>query len=198
MSAFKKTFQTLTVGGLLFILPLILLIVLILKGIRLIKPIVHNFVSFLGIESIFGKATIGVVSILFLVFLCFISGVLIHKGLLKNWNTSFNEKLYLLFPGLKRLRFSFLNEDEDSDNTWTAIMIKRENILNIGFITHKSDNGFLSVFIPDAPDLTTGEVFLIKESNCTYQKIPRKSAMKFLREFGKGLDDKEYMGMQKM
>ncbi|MDX1761863.1 MAG: hypothetical protein R3218_06880 [Christiangramia sp.] len=196
--AFKKTFQTLTLGGLLFILPVVIIIILVIKAIHLIRPFAHSFVGFLGIDTIFGKATIGIISILFLVMLCFVSGMLIHKGIIKKWNTSFNETIYLLFPGLKKLRFSFLSEEEDSEFGWTSILLKRENIINVAFITHKSENDFISIFIPDAPDLTTGEVFLIKESNCTYQQIPRKSAMKFLREFGKGLDNKEYLGMQKL
>ena len=196
MSAFRKSFQAFTVGGILFIFPLIILILLVLKAIHLIKPIVHKLVTTLGIDTVFGTATISVVSIILIVLLCFISGVLLHLGLLKKWNSNFEETLYLLFPPLQRLKFRFFSEEQDSEDSWKSILLKRDESFNIAFVTSSSENGFLSIFIPDAPDITTGEVIYIKESNCTYHHIPRKDAMKMLQHFGKGLSEEQYRELE--
>lgn len=198
MSTFRKTFQTLTVGGLLFILPLVILILLVIKAIHLIRPLVHSLVEALGIHTIFGTATITIFSIILIILLCFLSGALIHMGLLKKWNSTFEETLYLLFPPLQRLKFRFFSEEQDSESSWYSILLKREGCFKIAFITHKSENGFLSIFIPDAPDISTGEVILIPESDCIYHHIPRMEAMKMLQKFGKGLSVKEYQEIEKL
>ncbi len=197
MAVFGKTFRALTIGGILFIFPLIILILLILKAVHIIRPIVQKFANAFGIETIFGTATITLLSIVLIIFICFISGALIQMGFLKKWNSSFEETLYLLFPPLQRLRFRFFSEEQDSDNTWDSILIKRDDGFKIAFITFKSDNGFLSIFIPDAPDISTGEVILIEKSNCIYHHIPRKEAMKMLQTFGKGLSKEKYEEIKK-
>ena len=196
MSAFKKTYRTLIVGGLLFLLPLVIIIVLLIKAVHIFRPVVHSIVNLLGIETLFGKATIGVASIVFLVLLCFISGALIHAGLLKKWNSTFEETLYLLFPPLQRLKFRFFSEDEDSENTWKSILWKRGDCFHIAFITHKSEDGYLSILLPSAPEIINGEVIIIHESKCHYKIIPRKEAMKVLMKFGKGLSVQEYKQIQ--
>lgn len=198
MSAFKNTYRTLIMGGLLFLLPLVIIIILLIKAIHIFRPIVHSLVSVLGIETIFGKATISVLSIVFLILLCFISGALIHAGLLKKWNSNFEETLYLLFPPLQRLKFRFFSEDEDSENTWRSILWKREECFYIAFITYRSEDGYLSIFIPNAPEISNGEVMIVHESKCKYKFIPRKEAMKVLLKFGKGLSAKEYKQFEKI
>ncbi|GAA4322475.1 hypothetical protein GCM10023115_50560 [Pontixanthobacter gangjinensis] len=154
--------------------------------------------AFFGIESIFGTATIGLLGIIFVLLICFLSGYLIHLGLLKKWNSSLEETAYTLFPALRRFKFRFFNEDEDSDDSWESILLKREEAFQIAFITFKSDNGYLSIFIPDAPEISNGEVILLREAECIYKHIPRQEAMKLLVKFGKGLSAEEYAELDKL
>ncbi|MCH4822942.1 hypothetical protein ML462_07120 [Gramella lutea] len=198
MSAFKNTFRALIVGGLLFLFPLVVLIVIVIKAINMVRPVVHKMATSLGIETIFGTATIGLLGIIFILIVCFISGYLIHLGLLKKWNSSFEETIYTLFPPLRRLKFRLFSEDKDTDEEWISILLKRDDSFNIAFITYKSENGIMSIFIPDAPEISNGEVILMPESKCVYHRIPRQQAMKLLLRFGKGLDVKEYQEIENL
>ncbi|MUP47092.1 DUF502 domain-containing protein [Gramella sp. BOM4] len=198
MSPFSTTFRALFVGGLLFLFPIVIFFVIIIKAIQIVRPIVHKLATMLGIETIFGTATIGVFAIIFIILLCYLSGYLIHRGLLKKWNSSFEETIYTLFPALRRLKFRLFSEDSNSEDDWKSILFKRDDAFNIGFITHKSENGILSIFIPDAPEINNGEIILIAESKCIYHHIPRDQAMKLLVKFGKGLNVKEYREIENL
>ena len=198
MSAFKTTFRSLFVGGLLFLCPIVIFIAILIKAIHLVRPVVQKLANFMGIETIFGRATIGVLAILFIVLLCYVSGILIHRGLLHKWNSTFEETIYTLFPALRRLKFRLFKEDSGDEDDWKSILFKRDDSFNIGFITHQSENGILSIFIPDAPEINNGEIILIAESKCIYHHIPRDQAMKLLVKFGKGLNVKEYHEIQNL
>ncbi len=198
MSAFKKPVRTLILGGVLFLFPIVILIVIILKALHLVRPVVRKLAGILGIETIFGTATLGLLGIVFILILCFISGYLIHLGLLKKWNSTFEDAVYTFFPSLRRLKFRFFSEEDDSNDNWISILLKKEKSYHIAFITFKSENGILSIFIPDAPEISNGEVILIPEADCIYKNIPRQEAMKLLVTFGKGLSVKEYQELEKI
>ncbi|PTX43264.1 putative membrane protein [Christiangramia gaetbulicola] len=198
MSAFKNPVRTLILGGILFLFPIVILIAVILKALHLVGPVVRKIADFLGIDTIFGTATIGLLGILFILIICFISGYLIHLGLLKKWNSTFEDAVYTLFPSLRRLKFRFFSEEDDSGDNWISILLKRDKSFHIAFITFKSENGILSIFIPDAPEISNGEVILVPEAECIYKHIPRQEAMKLLVSFGKGLSVKEYQELEKM
>jgi len=187
MSLLSRPTKSIIIGGLFFIIPLLLLVVLVKHAFAILKPIVRKIVDTFEIHSVFGAATLTVFTILILVFLCYLSGLLLKKGLISDWGEKMDDTLFLLFPSLQMLKYKIAGEssNEVKGSHWKPILLNEDPHYTIAFITKEHENGFLSIYIPDAPKMDAGEIRLVHKSKCEHKAISMKAAMQAISSFGK-------------
>ncbi|MDG3584044.1 hypothetical protein [Galbibacter pacificus] len=188
MKIFNRSTNAVIIGGVFFLTPLLILIILISHALKLLFPIGRKLVDLLSIHSLFGAATVTIITVFILLLICYISGFLVQKGLVNDWGQKMEDRLFLLFPSMQMLKYRLLGDKPKAKHkrseNWKAILLQEELYYRVAFITETKDN-YYSIFIPDAPKLDAGEVrfFLIK--NCRYIPISMKEAMKALNSFGR-------------
>ena len=188
MSILKSSTRSLVIGGIFFVLPILIIVILGGKIIKLALPIGHWLSNTLGLHSVFGKASVLIACLLVILIICLISGYLIQKGLMHKWNNRVEEKLFIHFPSLQMFKYRFLAEEDNSMyDFWQAILLKDENSYIIAFITETTEE-FLTLYIPDAPRLDAGEVRYVPKKSIEYHSITMKKAMGSLYAFGKGMN----------
>ena len=186
MSLTKKPIGAIIIGGVFFLLPVLAILVLITRGIKILLPVGHKLVEILNIHSLFGAATISIISVVLLLIIAYISGLLLSKGFFRRWNNAIEEKLFLLFPNLQMLKYQMMDDTAAFlDKKWDAVLLEENGGYTIAFVTDESYGSVLSLFIPDAPRIDAGEVRYIKHSECTFHPISMKMAMKALSHFGR-------------
>lgn len=186
MRLFKKPFWAIVVGGIFFLLPALAVLVLLTRGIRLVRPLGVKLARVLHIESIFGAASVFLLTLVILLLIAYLSGLLVSRGFLKQWGASVEEKLFLLFPNFQVLKYQMLDDSQKVINTtWEAVLLEENGAFNLAFITDESNPDVLAFFIPDAPRPDAGEIRYMLRKDCTYHNIPMKAAMKALTHFGK-------------
>jgi hypothetical protein len=94
-----------------FIIPLIIIIALGKEAIGTLRPLGHTISHTLGVSTVFGKATISVICILLLLFLCYIAGLLLKIGMVSDWGDKVEEKIFLFFPQLQIIKYRLTGED---------------------------------------------------------------------------------------
>lgn len=188
MTLFSQSTRTLLIGGLLFLIPVLLLIILTKKALQLFLPIGHKVATLIGIETLFGAATVTIVSIILLFVLCFLGGLLVQKSAFRQWSTKMEEQLFSLFPTFQMIKYQLINENNYTlENSWEPILLQDKKEFRIAFITDRSNAGYFSIFIPDAPRIESGELRYIPVEYCIYFPISMRQAMRALSGFGKGL-----------
>ena len=185
-----KSTRAVILGGVFFLIPLLVIIFVLKQALGILLPFVRRLVGFFGIHSIFGAATVTILSILVLVLFCYLSGLLLKNGLVNDWSSKMEDRLYLMFPSLQMLKYKLLGEkhNQKKEGRWQAIMLREEDYYLIGFITSKNKEGFLSLFMPDAPKMEGGEIRIIHETKCDFIPISMKRAMQALNSFGRDGD----------
>ncbi|WP_417608382.1 hypothetical protein [Owenweeksia hongkongensis] len=186
MSISKKPVGAIIIGGIFFLLPVLAILVLVTRGIKILLPVGNKLVNALNIHSLFGAATITVVSLVLLLIIAYLSGLLLSKGFFRRWNNAIEEKLFLLFPNVQMLKYQMMDDTAAFlDKKWDAILLEEDGSFTIAFITDESYGSVLSLYIPDAPRIDAGEVRYVKHSACTFHPISMKMAMKALSHFGR-------------
>ena len=188
MAVFSKSSRALIFGGLFFIIP-VLLIVIAWKQIHVtLKPISSKISETFELNSVFGSASIIIVTVILLLLICFVAGFLIEKGIVKNWSSSLEKKLFVILPSLQMLKFRLIGDKESVINEiWQGIIFKEDVYYKIAFITEQKEN-YTTIYVPDAPKIDAGEIRIMKNSNFEYYKISMKEAMSAIYNFGEGLD----------
>lgn len=184
----NKSSRKLIFGGLFFIIPLLLFIVASKHAYDIIRPIGMKLSSQFGLNTLFGKSSALIVTLFILIVLCFLAGLLIERGLVKNWSSNFEKKLFVFLPSLQMLKFRLIGDHNSVINEiWEAVIFKEDSFYKIGFITEKTGN-HTTIYIPDAPKIDAGEVRYMDNSEFEYYPISMKEAMSAIYGFGEGLN----------
>ena len=188
MSILKKSTKSLIIGGLFFSVPFVIGIVFWNNFYTTIKPIAKTISESVKLSQFLGPYAILFVCIVLLLIFCYIGGILIKKGILKKWSAKFEKKLFIFFPTLQIIKFRAIGEDSSIINEfWQGIVFKEDNHYKVGFITEKT-NTFITIYIPDAPKLDTGEIRYIETQHFDHHHISMKQAMSAIYNFGEGLN----------
>lgn len=185
MSFLKKSTQAVIIGGIFLVIPIVLIIIIIKHAVQLVGPVGKNVMLMLNIHSVFGAATLTIVCLLIIIFFCYLAGLFIRVGLVKQWSMKMEQHLFLFVPSLQVFKYRLLDEEKAPAGTvWKAIIIRDGDFFLLGFITDEGDDKFMSVLIPDAPSMGGGEIRFIDKSDCEYYPITMKTAMNTLNSFG--------------
>ncbi|WP_223033758.1 hypothetical protein [Hanstruepera marina] len=188
MAFFNKSSRALIFGGLFFIIPFFLVVVAGKQLFEILHPIGQKISQLLGLHTIFGKSSVLIVTILIIILFCYLAGILIEKGLVKNWSASLEKKLFIILPSLQMFKFRIIGDKSNVINEiWQAVIFKEDTFYRIGFITDKTDN-YTTIYIPDAPKIDAGEVRYMHNPEFEYHPIDMKTAMSAIYNFGEGLD----------
>ena len=189
MSISKRPIGAIIIGGVFFLLPVLGIVVLLTRGVKILVPVGNKVVDLLHIHTLFGAATITIVSLLLLLLIAYLSGWMLSKGFFRRWNNAIEEKLFLLFPNVQMLKYQMMDDTAAFlDKKWDAILLEENGAFTIAFITDQSYGSVLSLYIPDAPRIDAGEVRYVKHTECKYHPISMKLAMRALGHFGRDLE----------
>ena len=197
MLKFKKSSRALIFGGLFFIIPFFLIVFAGKQIYEIFHPFGLKISEQLGLHSIFGKSSVLIITLVLLAFFFYIAGLLIEKGLVKNWGANLEKKLFVMMPSLQMLKFRLIGEhDSIITEIWQGIIFKEDNHYKIGFITEKSKD-YSTIYVPDAPKIDAGEIRYMINAEFEYHEISMKEAMSALYNFGEGLDIKAIVSKSK-
>ncbi|WP_121665664.1 DUF502 domain-containing protein [Mesonia aquimarina] len=186
MKIISNSSRTVILGGIFFLIPLLIIIFLLTHAIKILLPLGRELVDILEIHSVFGATTVTIVTLFLLLVFCYLSGYLVQKGLINDWGQQMEDHLFLMFPSLQMLKYRLLGDKPSTveDDNWKAILLKEDNHYNIAFITGLKEN-YNSIYIPDAPKIDAGELRYIAKDDCDFIFISMKEAMKSLSSFGR-------------
>lgn len=178
--------STLT-GGVMFLLPVFLVVVIIKKATEILSKVVSPFSKWLPNDIFFGLDGHNLIAIALLIIVCFFAGLIFRW---KNAQKSINkleEQVLTYIPGytlIKSVTSDALHAD--TEVFLKPVIVKGEDSLNLGFLVEETEAGLCTVFIPEAPRFDSGEVKIVNVSQIKKLNVPNNHVTRSLRSFGKG------------
>lgn len=161
---FINFLKTTAIGGLLFLLPLIVLGALVGQ----IAPLVLSVASALNknvpVKTPTGIAILIGISIALILLLCFAAGMFARWSFGKRISTAFEKKLALFFP-----RYSILKDQmadtiggDETRPQMKPVLVLFDECQRIAFETERDEKeGLVTVFLPGSPDPWSGKVVML-------------------------------------
>ena len=158
--------RTTAIGGLLFLLPLIVVGALIGQ----VVPIVLTIADALGeilpgfLKTPSGIALLVLLAIAILLLLCFAAGILATRSYARNLSEWFEKKLVLLFP-----RYAILKDQmagsiggNQSQPQMKPVLVRFDDCIRVGFETERNEETrIVAVYLPGSPDPWAGKAVLV-------------------------------------
>ncbi len=187
MRALGDFIRTTLLGGILFLLPIIVLIVVLGKAQNISGRIVAPVAERMPVPSVGGVGVAKILAIGAIALFCFFAGLFARTRLAKRSVGLLERGLlshvpgYDFFKGISESLVGF-----ETDHTHEVVLARIEEAWQIGFLMERVENDHYAVFVPGAPSIWSGSVYFMTEERFQRIKISRAEAMKCLRQLGEG------------
>jgi uncharacterized membrane protein len=187
MKPILKFIHTSLVGGILFLLPIIVLVIILGKALAIARKIVGPLANHLPMESTIGLDAPVILAIALLVFFCFLAGFFARTALAQKAITWLETTLLSNLPGyefIKRLSGSLLGDE--NRQTYPVVLARIEDAWQLAFLMERLEDNHVAVFVPGVPSPQSGSVYFMTEDRIKLLDVPSSSAMKCLKRYGLG------------
>ncbi len=157
--------KTTGIGGVLFLLPLIILGALIGQ----VVPIVWTIAEILSdlipvpIQTPEGITLLVSASVLVLLLICFAAGIVARRSFGRRISATFEKNLTMLFP-----RYAIFKDQiagtlgGDKDHPMKPVMVRFIDSFQVAFEVDRSKQGFVTLFLPGSPDPWSGRIVMVE------------------------------------
>lgn len=187
MKKLVHMFRATIVGGMLFIVPFVLLVLVIGKALELLRAIVNPIAEKLPFEFMIGLETPSLLSIFLLLLLSFAAGLFARTSIAKSVVNWLETTLLSDLPG-----YSFMkNMGDEAAETgptqqYQSVLARFDDAWQIGFLVERLEGGRVVVFIPGSPSPWSGSVFIFDEDRITLIDEATNASIKVLKKMGAG------------
>jgi uncharacterized membrane protein len=189
MNRLKEFFKLTMMGGLMVVLPILILLALFNWLIKLlhnwVRPLTEAFLNFVTLDESLASLLI-VVSI---VSVCFLLGILVNSRLGKGVHDFLEKKILEKFPGYSIIRDTleqFLGKKNSAFSRVALVDVFNCGTRMTAFITDEHANGYFTVFVPTGPNPTSGNIYHLPANQVTLLNVPIEETMRTIISCGAG------------
>ena len=178
------------VGGLLFLLPLALIIVAVGKLVSILRPVSAEATTLFAPYGLGAGGEVAVV-VATLVFASFLAGLIGRTAAGRRLADGLETFLLNRVPGYQIVKSAAadaahsLARIETSGET-SAVFVRTGDGWQIGFLTDRIGEDMWAVFVPDAPSPTSGVVMFVNSEQFVDSGLRAGDALRVLRQLGSG------------
>lgn len=190
MKRVKEFLVNTFIGGLVVILPVLIFVFLINWIVtffgNLVDPLVNLFPTVINIYV--AKLIIFTI----ILAMCFSLGLFIRTTFGNSLFSWFENKFFKKLPFYSTIRetvFQFIGNDKTPFSKVVLVKPYGGNAKMIGFITSQLENMNYTIFVPTAPNPTSGFVIVLAEKDVEHLNISAEEAMRTIIGLGRGADN---------
>ena len=190
MQKYFAAFRRITITGLLFLVPVYVLLVIVTQAWTSVNSLGTKLAALVGLKSILGLGVSNLLSAALLVLLCFACGLIAHVSVIAAFRSRIDGLLTTYIPGYAKHRVTVEGKLQGKTPTlpYTSALLKQHDCWRPVYVVEQDADGNYVVFAPDVPDTNTGTILLARRQDV--QLVPGLSANDLdalLKKHGTGL-----------
>jgi uncharacterized membrane protein len=180
-------FRATIVGGLLFLLPLILVGLLLGHAMHLASAVTQPIANVLTLDRLIGPAGEKVLAVMGLVAIAIAAGLVAHTALGRRITRGFEHSLLGGLPQYQMMKSMAegLAKVESGEGVSPAL-VNVEEAWQIGYLLEPLENGWVAVFLPQAPTPMSGNIMYLPAERVRQLDISMTQAMLIVKHMGVG------------
>ncbi|MCP2026769.1 putative membrane protein [Flavobacterium sp. HSC-32F16] len=187
MKSILKIIKATFLGGILFLAPLVVLLIILEKGYGIIQKVTLPLVNHLPRIHVLGVAIQELVGTLILILICFTAGLLARTAGAKKMIHKLENGILSFVPGysfMKSMNESIMGFESNQD--LKVILVPTDAGWQFAFLIEQIDENNFTVFVPDAPNPWSGSVCFVEKKDIREVGITQKEALASIRKLGYG------------
>jgi len=179
--------RTTVVGGVFYLVPVIVLVAVVGKALGISRKLVAPLTALFPLEGPLSFFSEKVLAIIVIVLFCFIAGLIAKTAGGKGFTRWLEANVLSLVPGyalIKSMSEGMSGIEEQSGRE--AVLARIEDAWQVALLVERLDNGHVAVYVPGAPSTSSGSVYFMTEDRIKPLGIPVSTAFKCVRRLGAG------------
>jgi uncharacterized membrane protein len=183
----KKFFVTAAIGGMLFLVPLVFMVLILGKAFQIMTRVAEPISRLLPVDHIAGVALINVVAVLLILLVCVIAGLVAKGPLAQSFYKKIDGVLAELVPSYIWSKTVVRNLAGDVDTErFKPVLVTLDDQLLLAFEMERSQDGLVVIFLPGAPDVHSGTVAYVTADRVQPLATSLLEINRTLKHMGKG------------
>ncbi len=179
----KKILATIVSGYMGLLFPLVMTIILLEKLHHLIYPVVEAIENKLHISRVLGVMGIILISVVFMIFLGYLSGLLIKTPFIKKEVSRFEEAILGKIPLYNLLKSVFGTQVGVEDkNVFRPALLTDEKSFSLCYVTSESEN-FYTLYVSEG-GLSGGELKIVPKDTVRLLNIGLAEFTRLIKQYG--------------
>ena len=188
--------KSMVIGGVLFFIPLIILIVILQKALQIAAVLVLPIIKLLNVTHIFGIGVELIITIAIILSILYLGGLVSKTSRAKKAVRKMEDAILSKVPGyemIKNMGESFAGFE--GNTSFQTVLARIEDAWQYAFLIEEIDGEQYAVYVPGAPNPMSGSVYILEKDRIKKTNIPLSAVMKSLRGLGTGSNKllKEYL-----
>ncbi|WP_035646828.1 DUF502 domain-containing protein [Flavobacterium sp. ASV13] len=187
MKSILKIIKATFLGGIIFLVPLVVLLIFLEKGYGIIQKTTLPLVNNLPRINVLGIALQELIGILLIIIICLLAGLLAKTSNAKKLVQKLEDSILSFVPGysfMKSMNENILGIESKDD--LKVILVPTDAGLQFAFLIEQISEEKFTVFIPDAPNPWSGSVVFVDKKDIQDIDITQKQALACIRKLGYG------------
>lgn len=187
MKSILKIIKATFLGGILFLAPLVVLLLILEKGYSIIQKVTLPLVNNLPRIHVLGIALQELVGIIIIILICLLAGLLAKTSKAKKLIQKLEDGILSFVPGYSFMKS--MNENImgiESKENLKVILVPTDAGWQFAFLIEQIDENNFTVFVPDAPNPWSGSVVFVEKKDIKEVDMSQKQALACIRKLGFG------------
>ncbi|MCC7326274.1 MAG: hypothetical protein IT521_05670 [Burkholderiales bacterium] len=182
-----KPLKTTLIGGLVFLLPLIVVLTVVGQGVALVAGFATALASHFPQREIGGVAVASLVALALVLLLCYGAGLLARAAVGRALSESFENRLHALYP-----RYTVIKAMTQglgvaaAHNGPRTVLVSFDDLQQVAMEVERLADGRVVVFLPGAPDPWSGSVVLVAAERVAALSFDLAALSRSLKGLGRG------------
>jgi uncharacterized membrane protein len=187
MKTLARFVQTTVLGGVFFLAPIVVLIIILAKALEYANKVLQAFVVHILAASELSPTGATVLSIVTVALVCFLAGLIAHTMVGQRLVRGLEDSVLSKVPG-----YEYLKQESASAlgvATVTAlpvVLVETDFGWQIGVQTETASGGLVAVFLPGAPNPHSGSVYFVPAGRIRSSEVKLVAALNCMRRCGIG------------
>jgi len=187
MSGWTRFVRTTVVGGLVFLIPFVILVVVLGKALEIMRHIAQPLSAVIPVDTVGGIALANLLEVVLILVLCFVAGLLAKARLATKLAEGLEVRFLERLPAyhfIKGMAGSIVQAE--GDESMKTVLARFDDNAQIAFEIERTADGEVVVYLPGAPNPWSGSVALMAAERVTPFDIPMMTAVQKIKQLGKG------------
>lgn len=172
-------------GGIFFLIPLVIIVVVIGKAFIFLKPISHFLVDAIGLENSYFSVPF-FLTVLLILFISFLAGLLATSKIGKITAEWIEDNILVVFPGYQLIKSSIeakVGMENSLGKNYPVVLVPIDGWM-FAFHVDTLETGEYVVFVPGAPSSWEGNVIIFEPEMVKATNYSEGAVIDIMRQLG--------------